>query len=51
MSIAVLYEHPEWFQPLFTEFERRRLPVTRIHAGELICRPPSIRRSRCSSTG
>ena len=39
MSIAVLYEHPEWFQPLFTELERRQLPFTRIHAGELTWSP------------
>ena len=39
MSIAVLYEHPEWFQPLFAELERRQLPFTRIHAGDLIWSP------------
>jgi glutathione synthase/RimK-type ligase-like ATP-grasp enzyme len=35
VSIAVLYEHPEWFQPLFDELERRQLPFIRLHAGEL----------------
>ena len=39
MSIAVLYEHPEWFQPLFDELERRRLSVTRLHAGALTWSP------------
>ena len=39
MNIAVLYEHPEWFRPLFAELERRQLPFTRIHAGELIWSP------------
>jgi glutathione synthase/RimK-type ligase-like ATP-grasp enzyme len=35
MSIAVLYEHPEWFQPMFAELERRGLPLVRFHAGAL----------------
>ena len=26
-SIAVLYEHPEWFKPMFEEFERRGIQV------------------------
>jgi glutathione synthase/RimK-type ligase-like ATP-grasp enzyme len=30
--IAVYHEHPDWFKPLFTEFERRGLPYTRIDA-------------------
>lgn len=30
--IGVLYEHPEWFVPLFAELERRGLPVERIPA-------------------
>ena len=24
--IAILYEHPEWFKPLFAELERRDIP-------------------------
>lgn len=32
--IAVFYEHPEWFQPLFDELERRQVPVDRILAHE-----------------
>jgi glutathione synthase/RimK-type ligase-like ATP-grasp enzyme len=31
--IAVYYEHPSWFNPLFEELERRKLPYFRIHAG------------------
>ena len=27
--IAVLYEHAEWFRPLFAELDRRRLPYMR----------------------
>jgi hypothetical protein len=30
--IGILYEHPEWFAPLFAELERRGLPYTRIDA-------------------
>jgi hypothetical protein len=30
--IAVLYEHPDWFRPLFTELERRGLPYERLAA-------------------
>ena len=39
MPIAVLYEHTEWFRPLFDELDRRRLPYVRIHAGELRWNP------------
>lgn len=39
MSIAVLYEHPEWFQPLFDELERRRLPVTHLDASKMTWSP------------
>ena len=33
--IAVYYEHPEWFRPLFRELERRELPHVRLPAGSL----------------
>ncbi len=33
--LAVLYEHPEWFKPLFTELERRGIPYVPMYAGEL----------------
>jgi hypothetical protein len=32
--IAILYEHPDWFRPLFAELERRGTPHVRLHAGE-----------------
>lgn len=32
--IAVFYEHPSWFQPLFDELQKRRIPFIRINAGE-----------------
>ena len=31
-SIGMLYEHGEWFQPLFNELDRRALPYERISA-------------------
>lgn len=30
--IGILYEHPEWFKPLFEELDRRGVPYDRIHA-------------------
>lgn len=30
--IAVYYEHPDWFRPLFAELERRGLPVVHLDA-------------------
>jgi hypothetical protein len=30
-----LYEHPEWFTPLFAELDRRGIPYQRIHADRL----------------
>jgi hypothetical protein len=30
--IGVLYEHPEWFRPLFAELSRRGVPFEPIHA-------------------
>jgi hypothetical protein len=34
-TIGILYEHPEWFRPLFRELNRRGLAYDAIHAGEL----------------
>src|SRR5436190_22967235 len=30
--IGMLYEHPEWFKPLFATLDRRGLPYQPIHA-------------------
>ena len=30
--IAIYYEHPDWFRPLFAELDRRSLPYARLHA-------------------
>ena len=35
LPIAILYEHPEWFRPLFAELDRRGLPYEALHAGRL----------------
>lgn len=35
MRIAVLYEHPEWFRPLFAVLERRGIDVVHVHAASL----------------
>lgn len=37
--IAVLYEHPEWFKPLFTELDRREVPYLALHAAEHVYDP------------
>jgi hypothetical protein len=31
--IGILYEHPDWFRPLFAELDRRGTPYEKIHAG------------------
>lgn len=43
-TIGVLYEHPEWFKPLFAELERRGLPYERIDAARLLFSPDAERR-------
>ena len=35
IPIAILYEHPEWFKPLFAELDRRRVPYKRLHVGDI----------------
>jgi hypothetical protein len=32
--IAIYYEHPHWFKPLFAELERRNTPFVRINAAQ-----------------
>jgi len=31
--IAIFHEHPDWFRPLFAEFDRRGTPYVRLDAG------------------
>jgi hypothetical protein len=38
--LGVLYEHPEWFVPLFAELDRRELPYRRI-AAQALCYDPA----------
>jgi Carbamoyl-phosphate synthase L chain, ATP binding domain len=33
LPVAVYYEHPEWFRPLFAELDRRSIQYVRIDAG------------------
>jgi hypothetical protein len=32
--IAIYYEHPHWFKPLFAELDRRRTPYVRVNAAQ-----------------
>ncbi len=41
--IAVLYEHPEWFKPLFAELERRDVPHVALHAVDHVYDPDERR--------
>jgi hypothetical protein len=34
-GIAILFEHSEWFQPLFAEFDRCGISYDRLPAAEL----------------
>jgi D-ala D-ala ligase C-terminus len=45
--IGILYEHPEWFRPLFAELERRGVPSEPIHAARHAF-DPDARESRYS---
>jgi hypothetical protein len=33
--VGILYEHPQWFVPLFAELDRRGVPYEPIHAAQL----------------
>ncbi len=39
MQIGILYEHPEWFELLFNELNRRNLPFTKLPADALLYDP------------
>ena len=39
LPVGILYEHPQWFLPLFAELDRRGVPYERIHAGRLVFDP------------
>jgi hypothetical protein len=40
--VGILYEHPQWFLPLFGELERRGIPFEPIHAGSLVFDPAEL---------
>ena len=40
--VGILYEHPQWFLPLFAELERRAIPFERIHAASLLFDPADL---------
>jgi hypothetical protein len=37
--IGILYEHPLWFEPLFSELDRRNIEYEKLDAGELVFDP------------
>jgi glutathione synthase/RimK-type ligase-like ATP-grasp enzyme len=37
--IAIYYEHPEWFKPLFAELDRRHIPYVRLNAAAVKFNP------------
>ena len=41
-KIAVYYEHPEWFRPLFAALERRGLPFEKIDASRHVYNPDEL---------
>ena len=41
-TIVVYYEHPQWFERLFTELERRGLPFRRVLATEHVLDPARV---------
>lgn len=38
-NLAILYEHPQWFAPLFAALDRRRVDYRAIHADGLVVDP------------
>jgi hypothetical protein len=48
--VGILYEHPQWFVPLFEELERREIPYERIHAASSHSTPPTANSATRSSS-
>ena len=42
LPVGIVYEHPQWFLPLFAELDRRGVPYERIHAGSLVFDPADL---------
>src|SRR5437588_12025085 len=47
--IAIYYEHPHWFVPLFKELERRKVPFVRIDAAQHHFDPAQLNGEGCYS--
>ena len=45
LPVGIVYEHPEWFRPLFAGLERRGVPYEPIHAAQHVF-DPSAREPR-----
>jgi hypothetical protein len=43
--IGILYEHPDWFRPLFAELDRRGVPYEPIHAARHVFDPAARKTS------
>lgn len=41
-GVAILYEHPHWFKPLFAELDRRQVAYSKLHVQDLHF-DPSVR--------
>lgn len=39
LPVGILYEHPEWFTPLFAELDRREIPYEKLDATQLVFDP------------
>jgi glutathione synthase/RimK-type ligase-like ATP-grasp enzyme len=39
LPIAILYEHPDWFKPLFAELDRRGIPYVKLDANAHVYDP------------
>src|SRR5688500_8606934 len=40
--VGILYEHPQWFRPLFAALERRGIRFERVHADSLVFAPAEL---------
>jgi hypothetical protein len=40
--IAIYYEHPHWFQPLFAALEKRDVPFVRVNATQHLFDPAQL---------
>lgn len=50
LPVAIYYEHPEWFCPLFAELDRRGFAYTRVDASQHSYDPNAGKASMRSSS-